>query len=125
MVVGTDWMLFFSNICVNCGPKNSLPLSCRYLFGLGYLLNYSSSKAIATVLEVALSTGITSGKLIMESMHVSALKLYSMLFIVIFHGPIISTHTLHPMDLNELYSLGVDVHTSLFVYCTFDSKHKI
>ena len=52
-VVGTDWMLFLSNICMNSGPRNSLPLSWIHFLGLGYQLSHPSSKASATVFDLA------------------------------------------------------------------------
>ena len=62
-MVEMDSMLFLANICSNSGPRNLLPLSCIQRMGLGYLLSQLSSKALATVLDFALSTGITSGML--------------------------------------------------------------
>ena len=92
-VIGTDWILFLDNISRNSGPKNSLPLSCTHFMDLGYQLSHPSSKALATVLDLALSTGITSGRLIMASIQVTALNWYSKLLITTFHGHIMSTWT--------------------------------
>ena len=66
-MVGTDLILFFLNILENAGPRNSFPLSYTHLDGAGYRLSQLSSNAWATTDEVAFSTGITSGKPMIES----------------------------------------------------------
>ena len=51
-VVRTDMILFLKSICKKSGPKNSLPLSCIHLLGVGYwLMQLVSSKVFATFLK--------------------------------------------------------------------------
>ena len=92
-VVGTYLILFFLNMFENAGPRNSFPLSCIHFDGAGYWLSQLFSEAWATTDEVAFSTGITSGKPIIESIQVRALNSYSNWLMLTLHGPIISTRT--------------------------------
>ena len=91
IVVGTEIILSLDNICRNLGPENSLPLLRTHFLGRGYLLNQLSSKVHIIVLDLSFSTGITSEKLIIASMQVTALNWYSNLLMMTFQGPIMST----------------------------------
>lgn len=57
-------------------PKISFQSSLILLLGDGYQLSHESSKACTTVLVVSLSTEMTSGQPMSESIHVRTLKVF-------------------------------------------------